>query len=204
MPPKAKYTREQIIDAALEITREKGIDAVTARDLGARLGVSARPIFTAFENMGEVHAAVRTKAHSIYESYLSDYKDYDPPFKRHGMQTIAFAQNEPKLFSLLFMQPDVGKQNFKQALTEIMGSFDDVLNLLEDNFKLNHAQAERLFDHMWIHTYGISSLCALGVCVFSESEVSNILSEAFIGIITAIKSDNLDQYLKMAELKKKE
>ena len=91
MPPKAKYTREQIIDAALEITREKGIDAVTARDLGARLGVSARPIFTSFENMGEVHAAVRAKAHSIYESYLSDYKDYDPPFKRHGMQTIAFA-----------------------------------------------------------------------------------------------------------------
>ena len=64
-----------------------------------------------------LYTSVRTKAHSIYESYLSDYKDYDPPFKRHGMQTIAFAQNEPKLFSLLFMQPDVGKQNFKQALT---------------------------------------------------------------------------------------
>ena len=51
MPPKAKFTREEIITSALQIVRENGIADVTARELGERLGSSARPIFTVFENM---------------------------------------------------------------------------------------------------------------------------------------------------------
>ena len=32
MPPKAKYSREEIIEKAFEIARVRGIDAVVARD----------------------------------------------------------------------------------------------------------------------------------------------------------------------------
>ncbi len=35
MPPKAKFTPEEILCAALDITREHGIGAVTARELAA-------------------------------------------------------------------------------------------------------------------------------------------------------------------------
>ena len=38
MPPKPKYTKEEIINAALDMVREKGADSLTARDLGAKLG----------------------------------------------------------------------------------------------------------------------------------------------------------------------
>ena len=54
MPPKPKFTREEIAAAALEIVKESGVDALTARNLGDRLGTSSRPIFTAFKNMSEV------------------------------------------------------------------------------------------------------------------------------------------------------
>ena len=37
MPPKAKFTREEIVSAALEITRAGGISAVTARAVGSKL-----------------------------------------------------------------------------------------------------------------------------------------------------------------------
>ena len=40
MPPKAKFTREEVIAAALTILREGGIGAVTARELGAKLNLS--------------------------------------------------------------------------------------------------------------------------------------------------------------------
>lgn len=54
MPPKAKFTRSQIIQAALAIIRENGMAALSARTLGAKLGSSARPIFTVFQSMEEV------------------------------------------------------------------------------------------------------------------------------------------------------
>ena len=57
MPPKAKFTKEQIISKGLDIVREEGMDNLTARALGNRLGSSACPIFTVFENMEEVQTA---------------------------------------------------------------------------------------------------------------------------------------------------
>ena len=46
MPPKAKFTKEEITEAALNIVQTNGFEALTARELGTRLGSSARPIFT--------------------------------------------------------------------------------------------------------------------------------------------------------------
>lgn len=59
MPPKPKFTREEVVDTAIELIKDKGIEALTARELGAKLGSSARPIFTVFRNMEELISAVR-------------------------------------------------------------------------------------------------------------------------------------------------
>ena len=58
MPPKPKFTREEITAAALELVSEQGIEALTARNRGMRLGSSARPIFTVFRSMEEVQQEV--------------------------------------------------------------------------------------------------------------------------------------------------
>ena len=58
MPPKAKFSRDEIVETALAIVREDGIQALTARALGDKLGSSARPVFTVFQNMEEVQDAV--------------------------------------------------------------------------------------------------------------------------------------------------
>lgn len=58
MPSKPKYTKEEIINVALGMVRENGADPLIARDLGAKLKTSARPIFTAFENMEDLKNAV--------------------------------------------------------------------------------------------------------------------------------------------------
>ncbi len=54
MPPKAKFDKDEIMKTALSIVENDGMDALTARTLGQRLGSSARPIFTIFKNMDEV------------------------------------------------------------------------------------------------------------------------------------------------------
>ena len=46
MPPKVKFQREEIVSAALNVARKKGIEAVTAREVAAELQVSPRTIFT--------------------------------------------------------------------------------------------------------------------------------------------------------------
>lgn len=54
MPPKPKFTKDEIVAAALGVVSKNGIDALTAQALGNALGSSARPIFTIFNSMKEV------------------------------------------------------------------------------------------------------------------------------------------------------
>lgn len=70
MPPKAKFTRKEILEKALEIVRSEGMDKLTSRELGTRLGSSARPIFTVFENMDEVKQEIIRYAKELYRSYV--------------------------------------------------------------------------------------------------------------------------------------
>lgn len=202
MPPKVKFTREQIIDAAIGIVRKNGISTLTARELGAALGVTAKPIFTAFENMDEVKSEVVARAKQIYDENQKDFINYKPAFKRHGMQTINFAQSEPKLFQLLFMSEEKNNLTFHQAMFEMMGNIDDVLDVIKTDYSLNEEDAKKLFDLLWIQVYGICVLSAQGVCYFTEEEISDILSTVFIGILTVIKSGNDKVYITEAKVKK--
>ena len=88
MPPKAKYTREEIVQIAFQMTREKGIEAIVARELGKKLGTSSSPIFTAFKNMEEVQLAVRERALKEFEHCVSDALNFTPAFKYVGMKMI--------------------------------------------------------------------------------------------------------------------
>lgn len=83
MPPKAKFTREEIIEAALEIVRTEGFSALTARALGAKLGSSARPIFTVFQSMEEVQQAVIDAAKALYKEYVKRGLSDIPAFNAH-------------------------------------------------------------------------------------------------------------------------
>lgn len=71
MPPRVKFSREEIVRAALDVAREKGADAMTTRDIAARLGVSTQPIFTYFRSMAEVRAAVHAAAETFYQKYAA-------------------------------------------------------------------------------------------------------------------------------------
>ena len=83
MPPKAKFTKEQIVNAALDIIRENGTSELTARALGKRLGSSACPIFTVFDNMEEVLTETVKAAKILYSSYIKEGLKDTPAFNAH-------------------------------------------------------------------------------------------------------------------------
>lgn len=61
MPPKAKITKEMILNTVLEITREAGFESVNARSISGRLQCSTRPIFTCYENMEELSLQIKSQ-----------------------------------------------------------------------------------------------------------------------------------------------
>lgn len=105
MPPACRFTREQIVAAALAITRERGFDAVTARAIADTLHSSSKVIFSDFSGMDDLLAATIDAADAQYRAYSADFvrDSADPPYKAVGTAYIRFARNEPNLFHLLYM-----------------------------------------------------------------------------------------------------
>lgn len=187
MPPKAKFTREEIIAAALQITREKGIEAVTARELGKRLDSSARPIFTVFQNMEEVIGEVILAAKEIYKQYVYEGLKEEPAFKGVGMAYIKFAMQEGKLFQLLFMHEQEEAQGIENILRNIDDNFDRILESVMVPYGLKREEALNLYQNLWIFTHGIATLLATKVCRFTQEKISTMLTDVFIGLIKEIK-----------------
>ena len=192
MPPKPKFTREEIVDAALSIVSERGVDALTARELGERLGSSARPIFTVFKNMEEVQAEVRAAAMRRFEAFAPADAGGDMPlFKQVGMRMVRFGLQEPKLYQLLFMQENRRAESFDDVFGVLGTTADLCIDVLCRDYALNRAEARALFEAVWIYTFGVGALCATGVCRFSEERLSWMLTTEFQAMMMLVKSGAL-------------
>ena len=193
MPPKPKFTKEEIVAAALALVSEKGTEALTARELGLRMGSSARPIFTVFQSMEEVQRQLRQAAMERFDSFAERVMHYTPAFKQFGMQMILFAQEEPRLFRLLFMTENTRARSFEDVFAQLGDTARLCVGLIERDYGLTELEAMELFRHVWIHTYGIGALCATGMCSFTEEEINEMLGHDFAAMMLRIQSGRLKE-----------
>lgn len=179
MPRKFMFTREEIIAAALELTRKGGISALTARALGTELGSSSRPIFGLFKNMEEVQQEVLKAADDLYQNYLKEDMENGkyPPYKASGMAYIRFAKEEKELFKLLFMR-DRTHENIKEDREKIR----PLLDLIQQNLELTEEEAYLFHTEMWLYVHGIATALATSYLVWNEEFISRALTDGYDGM----------------------
>ena len=178
MPPKCRFTREQIIQAALELTAEQCVGALTARGLAQRLGSSAKPIFGLFANMEEVQQEVVKAANLRYQEYLRQDMSAGryPPYKASGMAYIRFAREQKELFKLLFMRDRTHEE--KAAGDEL----EALLGLIQKNMGLSRDDAYRFHLEMWIYVHGIATMIATAYLEWDMDFISAALTDAYQGL----------------------
>ena len=159
MPPKIKISREAIIQTALDIVRESGVDAVNARTIAARLNCSTQPIFSNFDSMEQLRLAVAVKANMLYETYMQQEMDSGkyPVYKASGMAYIRFAKEEKELFKFLYMCDTAAKNG-----PEISGFTEVQKAIVCDATGLDSSTAELFHLEMWTCTHGIATMYATG------------------------------------------
>ena len=83
MPPKAKFKKQQIVDASVLIFQDEGIEKLTSRNLVKKLDIFECPISTFFPSIADVEATMLEKAKNIYEGYVEKELAQNPLF--HGV-----------------------------------------------------------------------------------------------------------------------
>ena len=94
-----RFSREKIIQAACDLVRERGAEALNARSLAGYLGCSTQPLFREFSSMEEIKRAAMEAAMRRYEAAVEQAQD--PENKQYlamGMAYIRFASQDKQLF----------------------------------------------------------------------------------------------------------
>lgn len=189
MPPKAKFSKEEIINAALSIIEERGEEGLTARSLGEKLGSSARPIFSVFKSMEEVQTGVTASAKKLYKQYVYEGLSHTIAFKGVGEAYIRFACEHPKLFRLLFMSEQKSNPSADSVLPIIDESYEAIVKSITDGYGLSRDKANALYVHLWTYSHGIAVLKATKVCTFSNEQISAMLTEVCKGLLISYRTE---------------
>ncbi len=179
MPPQIKIQREDLVRAAVELVRQEGAPALCARAVAARLGCSTQPVFSNFATMEELRQAVIAQAAAMNDAYTRRVMESGkyPPYKATGMAYIGFAQEEPELFRLLYMQ-NRGEDAFPERT-----SFDRTVLELAKSADAKQPEDVRLFHlEMWTFVHGIASMIVTGFMYPNEELISRMISDVFKGL----------------------
>ena len=179
MPPKTKITKEEILSASLDFVREKGIEALNARELASRLNCSTQPIFSNFSSMEELDEEVLKSAEQLYLNHLSEAMKSEkyPPYKASGMAYIEFAKEERELFKCLFMRDRSGEN-----VNKIPKWLDPVIDILQQSLGFSRDEAMLFHLENWIFVHGIAVMIATSYLSYDMDFVSKLISDMYQGL----------------------
>ncbi len=178
MPPKTKTSREMVINGAMKIVRECGVEALNVRFLAKRLNCSTQPIFSRYKNTEELKSDLVKTAYELYFSYITEdmQKGNYPPYKAMGMSYIRFAIEEKNLFKLLFMS---SRKDEKIVITK---DWQIAVDCIKQNLGVSEAVANKIHFQMWCFVHGIAVMQATEFNKMSLDEISENITAIYNGL----------------------
>lgn len=180
MPAKKQVPKEDIVNAALAILRESGMDAINARSLAKKLRCSTQPIYLSFQGMDELKAVVAEKVKEIYADFLKQEigRSEMPPHKAYGMGYIRFAKEETEMFRYLFMR----NRSEGEIKDEAEESTETIVKLIMENNGLSREEAFQFHMELWIFVHGFATMLATSYLDWDWETISGMVTDAYLGI----------------------
>lgn len=178
MPTIIRITKEMILNAAFDITRNEGIEKLSNREIAKKMNCSIRPIYYQFKNSEELYKALYNKINSyFYDFIMKNIVDDIPHYKQIGINYIRFAQEETNLFKVLFMSPARNLPNTFVATDK--NGFAGVIDAIKLSTHLSEKDIKSFHTKMWIFVHGIATLTVSKSVKFTEEQIRDLLSQEF-------------------------
>ncbi len=175
MPPKTRITKDMILDAAFAITRESGIESVSARTVSQRLGCSTQPVMYCFSTI----EALRAEVYRRTEAYQTDFimTPETVTMLDVGMAYVRFAAEEKYLFRLLFQSDHFSQQTLSDVVED--ASIQPLIEALSELYGISRDEAKDAFTARFLMVHGMASMLANNSMVYDETVVKRLLEAQF-------------------------
>jgi len=182
--PNQRFGRESVLDAALEIVRDRGYDALSARSVAEEAGCSVQPIYSLFDNMEGLMQALHEHARSWVVRFNAEHADDGSNlFESNGLAHLRLAREEPQLFTFLYLSPYLNTRNLDELYNQV--SQPGVEECIMELGHLSQAAAHELYLNMIVYTHGLAVLLCSGAN-YSEEELADRIFTAFRAFAIAV------------------
>lgn len=171
-----KITKEMILDTAFSIARREGLNSISNRRIAKELNSSIRPIYYQFKNTKELKLELGKKIDTYFYDYLLNNKLGNMPlYKQIGINYIRFSRDEKKLFKILFMSDN------KLLPSDFILDTDNkkIKDIIKISTNLSDKDIKSFHLKMWLFTHGIATLSANDTVLFTDKQISDLLSYEF-------------------------
>lgn len=185
MAPRKKFTREQIVAAALEIATREGTASLTIRKVAEALGSSIAPIYVNFEAVDDLIDAVLDEVVVLSQKLIGEQQSGNP-FRDIGIASVKFARTYPKLFWDLIT---VQQRQMQKHQGEMQAQLIQLMKLDPELADLRDDQLATLLLRMRVFQMGLSVMIANGLLPEADSEAAQIalLLETGADLINGMK-----------------
>jgi len=188
MPPRAKITKDMVINAAFEVTREAGGENINARTVAKKLNCSTQPVMYHFATIEELKQAVYAKLDWYHTEYLMNISETQKDVMLGiGINYIRFAVEEPNLFRFLFQSGFAVENNLLEMIDS--EELKPVISAMQEAMKFDLEQTKKVFLSIALFAHGYASIIANNGLEYDEETVSAHLESAFRGAILVAQED---------------
>ena len=188
MPPKVKYTKDDVIRAAVRVVEEHGLKELTARGVAGELGSSTAPVYKHFATMDELaREVIRETQRTLLEYTARPYTDR--VFLNMGTGVAMFACEHSRLYRALLLEGD----DYRDVVNEFLEILESELGKDQRFQSLSTAERRVLLNKMWTFTHGLASLICVGLIdKCSEKYIINTLMDVGADVIGATLARHKD------------
>lgn len=154
--PKQKITRDMVVEAAFDLARKKGMEAVQVKAVAHALECSVQPVYCYCGSIEGLKALVVERTARCLREYVAARQDPADRFRSLGRAYACFAREEPHLYRLYFLRPRAQAASL-QAVLEAEGD-PAVPPALAAQLGIEPARARELYFQMMIFNAGLSFL----------------------------------------------
>jgi len=185
MPPKFKFKKEEIIESAFNLVRDKGWNSLSTRTLAEELGSSAKPIYSFFKSMDELEEELVKKSVDLLYAHMIRKRTGDL-WIDHGIGYVMFAQEESHLFRGSNNEKNI--KHFKaygetmwSKCTESLSDYPPFQGLSEE--QIHEVQLTR-----WLMTHGLAfQVSNPPPDVWDNSNIVLVVQKGSIAILDGLK-----------------
>ena len=181
MPPKARITKEMVVEAGLGIVRSEGQESLNVRRIAAELKCSTQPVMYHYKTVDELKGDIYAAADELHTEYIMRGEGTENPLLSIGLNYIRFAEKEKFLFRFLFQSDKFRNISFKEMLDD--REHDFLIQPLAEQTGLAPEQAKAVFETLFICVHGFASLLANNSMEYNEAHSAEILETIFMSTV---------------------